>query len=126
MKELWLHTYLLARSGSKGAGMGNTGKSLVLIPLCCLDMWECNEFLDFATVPQSTHLYPGQIVCLSSKCVLNVCADRYILPHFGHGRGSVALTRCRSRDLLDTGKKREKHFIIMSHYYFFLLNWRSP
>lgn len=69
-------THRLARSGSNGAGIGSTGKSFVLIPRCCRDMCECSEFLDFATVPHSTHLYPGHIVCLSSKCVRNVCAER--------------------------------------------------
>lgn len=96
------YSYLLANSGSKGAGIGNTGRSLVLIPLCCLDMCECSEFLDFATVPHNTHRYPGHIVCLSSRCVRNVCAERYIFPHFGHGRGSVALTLCKSKDRRDT------------------------
>lgn len=67
--------YLLANSGSNGAGIGRTGKSFVLIPLCCRDMCECKEFRDLATVPHKTHLYPGHIVCLSSKWVRKVCAD---------------------------------------------------
>lgn len=65
-----------ANSGSNGLGIGKTGKSLVEIPRCCLDMWEWSELRDLATVPHNTHLYPGQIVCLSSRCVLKVCADR--------------------------------------------------
>ena len=43
-----------ASSGSNGLGIGSTGRSLVLIPRCCRDMCECREFLDLATVPQST------------------------------------------------------------------------
>ena len=49
---------LLASSGSKGAGMGRTGRSLVLIPRCWRDMWEWSELRDLATVPHSTHRYP--------------------------------------------------------------------
>ena len=45
-----------ASSGSKGDGIGTTGRSFVLIPRCWRDICECNEFLDLATVPQSTHL----------------------------------------------------------------------
>ena len=51
-----LESSLLASSGSNGAGMGTTGRSLVLIPLCCLDMCEWRLFLDLATVPHNTHL----------------------------------------------------------------------
>lgn len=61
-----------AKTGSKGAGIGTTGKSLVLIPRCWRDMCECRELRDLATVPQRTHRYPGQTVCLSSKCVRSV------------------------------------------------------
>lgn len=89
-----------ASSGSKFEGIGCTGKSLVLIPRCWRDMCECNEFLDLATVPHSTHLYPEHTVCLSSRCVRSVWAERYILPHLGHGLGSVALTLVISIDLL--------------------------
>lgn len=67
---------LEANSGSKGLGIGSTGRSFVLIPRCCRDMCECRELRDFATVPQRTQRYPGQIVCLSSRCVRNVCAER--------------------------------------------------
>lgn len=56
-----------ASTGSKGAGIGTTGKSLVLMPRCWRDMCECSELRDLATVPHSTHRYPGQTVCLSSK-----------------------------------------------------------
>lgn len=89
-----------ASSGSKFEGIGCTGKSLVLMPRCWRDMCECNEFLDLATVPHSTHLYPEHTVCLSSRCVRSVWADRYILPHLGQGLGSVALTLVISIDLL--------------------------
>lgn len=44
-----------ASSGSKGLGIGKTGKSLVEIPRCWRDMWECSELRDLATVPQRTH-----------------------------------------------------------------------
>ena len=44
-----------ARTGSKGAGMGTTGRSLVLMPRCWRDMCECSELRDLATVPHSTH-----------------------------------------------------------------------
>lgn len=67
---------LEASSGSKGLGIGSTGRSLVEIPRCWRDMCECSEFLDLATVPQSTQRYPGQTVCLSSKWVRSVWADR--------------------------------------------------
>lgn len=86
-----------ANSGSNLLGIGITGRSFVLMPRCCRDMCECREFRDFATVPHRTQRYPGQTVCLSSKWVRNVCAERYILPHFGHGLGSVARTRIMSR-----------------------------
>ena len=60
---------LEASSGSKGDGMGSTGRSwgrtqcttkiqyvltLVLIPLCWRLMWLCSELRDLATVPQRT------------------------------------------------------------------------
>ena len=45
---------LEASSASKGAGIGTTGRSLVEMPLCCLDMWEWSELRDLATVPQRT------------------------------------------------------------------------
>jgi len=65
-----------ASSASKGAGIGTTGKSFVEMPRCCRDMCECKELRDLATVPQSTHRYPGQTVCLSSMWVRSVWADR--------------------------------------------------
>jgi hypothetical protein len=40
-----------AKTGSNGAGMGTTGRSLVLMPRCCRDMCECSELRDLATVP---------------------------------------------------------------------------
>lgn len=100
-------TYFEANSASKGEGIGKTGKSLVEIPRCCLLMWECRELRLLATVPQSTHRYPGQTVCLSSICVLKVWADRYTFPHLGHGLGSVARTRIIS-NLPPTGKGNGK------------------
>ena len=45
---------MLASSGSKGAGMGRTGRSLVLMPLCWRLMCECSELRDLATVPHNT------------------------------------------------------------------------
>ena len=98
------NTYLEANSASNGEGMGKTGKSLVEMPRCWRLMCECKELRDFATVPHNTHLYPGHTVCLSSMCVLKVCADRYTLPHLGQGLGSVARTRIIS-NLPPTGYK---------------------
>ena len=67
---------LLASSGSNGAGMGRTGRSLVLIPLCCRDMWECRLLRDLATVPHSTHLVRKMLILKEYKWIKEINQTR--------------------------------------------------